>query len=150
MRKRRRYNIDLCAHMAECEANYLRLNKLMPKLRETDDRRFDVTLGDSAATVRFEVTERSPYTTVVAIHQVVDVDRFPTLSMTVRLYHDAKSAEVIEVQKQRGFAAVYDYPNSQMRQRDEKVQINRFLSEFLSLCLSHGVANEEPLAVLTS
>jgi len=86
---------------------------------------------------------------VVKMTQIADLDRLPMLELTVRLYHDAKSAEVIEVQKQRRFDAVYDYPNEKMRQRDEKTQINRFLSEFLSMCLTHGVANEEPLAVIT-
>jgi uncharacterized protein YqiB (DUF1249 family) len=29
---------------------------------------------------------------------------------------------------------------------DEKAQVNRFLSEFLALCLSHGVALTEPVS----
>ena len=57
---------------------------------------------------------------------------------------DARCAEVVEYQGKRHFRAVYDYPNEDMRQPDEKAQINRFLSEYLALCLSHGVAAEAP------
>ena len=59
----------------------------------------------------------------------------------------ARSAEVVEYQGKRHFLrAVYDYPNTDMRQPDEKAQINRFLGEYLSLCLTHGVAAEVPVA----
>ena len=67
--------------------------------------------------------------------------------LTVRLYHDARSAEVVEYQRARHFNAVYDYPNRDMRQPDEKAQVNRFLGEFLSVCLKHGVAVKEPVLV---
>ena len=68
-------------------------------------------------------------------------------TIRIRVYHDAKSAEVIEFQNQRRFQAIYDYPNAKMRQRNEKAQINRFLSEFLAQCLNHGVAMDEFLAL---
>ena len=60
----------------------------------------------------------------------------------VRLYHDARTAEVIEIQKQRRFDPVYKYPNRKMRARDEKVQINKYLGEFLGNCLTNGIAEE--------
>ena len=52
--------------------------------------------------------------------------------------------EVIECHSQRRFDRVYDYPNRKMRQRDEKRALNRFLSEFLSLCLVHGEVTGVP------
>ena len=105
---------------------------------------FNIALGDLSPAVRLEVSERSRYTTVVNVIQVAEIGGVPGMSMSVRLYHDARSAEVIAYQNQRGFAAVYDYPNSEMRQRDEKAQVNRLLSEFLSMCLENGVSSEAP------
>lgn len=147
---RHRYSIDLCAHMAECDANYLRLAKLMPNLNDSDGRVFNVTLAAATLVVRFEVRERSRYTTVLEVTQDGGSGGLQSMIMSVRLYHDAKSAEVIAYQNQRGFAAVYDYPNAKMRHRDEKAQVNRLLSEFLSMCLANGVSSEEPTAVFSS
>lgn len=149
--KRRRYNIDLGAHIAECEANYARLMRLLPDLPDTDRRTFSVRLGESEPQVRFEVAQRCPYTTVVRIvqdpHPACD-EGVPGLAETrlaIRIYHDAKAAEVIEYQNERGFHAVYEYPNARMRHPDEKAQVNRFLGEFLGVCLEHGVSSGQPI-----
>jgi len=62
--KRKRYHIDLSAHIAECEANYARLKRLLPDMEQ---RAFRVRLGDREPRVRFEVGERQRYTTVLRI-----------------------------------------------------------------------------------
>ena len=103
-------------------------------------------LNGSRFEVRLAVLERSPYTTLVRLSQQPEVPWSHKASLTIRLYHDARSAEVVEYQGRRHFLkAVYDYPNVDMRQPDEKAQINRFLGEYLSLCLAHGVAAEAPV-----
>ena len=141
--KERLYNIDLGAHLAQCDGNYLRLTRLMPNLRRSDQRTFRVVFGTVAPAVTLEVLERSRYTTVVAVSQAAAIDELGETRLKVRLYHDIRSAEVIEFQGQRRFSAVYPYPNPRMRQPDEKAQVNRFLGEFLNACLKHGVAHEE-------
>ncbi len=145
--KRKRYSIDLPAHMAECDANYLRIMKLFPNLRENDVSVFGVMIADQTAEVSIAVLERSPYTTLIKLRQLPEAPWGASPMMTVRLYHDARNAEVVEYQRARHFKAVYAYPNDSMRQRDEKVQVNRFLGEFLSYCLTHGVAVHERVLV---
>ena len=140
----KRYSIDLPAHMAECDANYLRLMKLFPSLREEDASDFAVCIGDMQYEVCIEVQERGPYTTLVRLSQLPKAPWSTRPSLTVRIYHDARSAEVVEYQRGGHFQAVYDYPNRDMRQPDEKAQVNRFLGEFLAMCLTHGVAVREP------
>ena len=139
----RRYNIDLAAHLAECDGNYLRLTRLMPDWERSSRRDFRVLIGRSAPQVTIEVVDRSRYTTVVALSQRSVARGMAETRIKVRLYHDARCAEVIEFQGQRLSEAVYDYPNPKMRQPDEKAQVNRFLREFLNACLTHGVANHE-------
>jgi len=56
----------------------------------------------------------------------------------VRLYHDANVAEVVKCQRYQSFSPRYEYPNVDMHQIDEKAQMNRFLGELLTHCLSHG------------
>jgi uncharacterized protein YqiB (DUF1249 family) len=61
--------------------------------------------------------------------------------MTIRLYHDARVAEVISNQDIRQVKPRYDYPNVKMHLPDEKEQINQFLKEWLQLCLKLGQVN---------
>lgn len=138
--------MDLPAHMAECDANYLRLLKLFPEIGSKETAVIGVDLRGAQLEVRLDVLERSPYTTVVKLSQRPEVPWNRKASLTIRLYHDARSAEVVEYQGRKHFLrAVYDYPNADMRQPDEKAQINRFLGEYLALCLRHGVAAEAPV-----
>jgi uncharacterized protein YqiB (DUF1249 family) len=142
----KKYSIDLPAHMAECDANYLRLKKLFPLLREKDQHVFGVDVNGHRLTITLQVIERGPYTTLLRLIQEPAPPWSRKPSLTIRLYHDARCAEVVEYQGKRHFRAVYDYPNENMRQPDEKAQINRFLSEYLGLCLTHGVAGDTALA----
>lgn len=143
----RRYNIDLGAHLAECDGNYRRLQRLLPDLALATDCPMAVGFGSRAPAVEVQVLERCRYTTVVALHQCALAPGVTDTRIKVRLYHDARCAEVIEFQGQRHFEPRYEYPNARMRQPDEKIQINRFLRDLLNLCLLHGVVNEQPATV---
>ena len=142
-----RYRIDLSAHIAECDANYLRLMKLAPDLDHNAQRVLSLVIADRAVAVRIRLLERCPYTSLIEVSQHPWLEglafELPAPRLTVRMYHDARSAEVVEFQAARRFHPVYAYPNDEMRQRDEKAQINRFLAEYLSACLYHGVAEDE-------
>jgi len=132
--------------MAECDANYLRLMKLFPAIEQVDAASIGVDVNGTRMEVLLEVLERSPYTTLIRLSQRPELPWSRKASLTIRLYHDARSAEVVEYQGRKHFLrAVYDYPNADMRQPDEKAQINRFLGEYLALCLRHGVAAEMPV-----
>lgn len=148
----KRYSINLPAHMAECDANYVRLLKLFPDLRTEDGRDLAIELGDEAVRIELGVLERAPYTTLITLSQR-EIGRSSWLTqpqITIRLYHDASCAEVVAYQHARDFKAVYDYPNPSMHQPDEKAQVNRLLSELLAVCLNHGQVVELPLALSDS
>ena len=157
MRPRRPYNIDLGAHLAACDSNYSRILRLLPALEaaleEGEPKVFRVLFdaagaADSPPAAVFEVLARDRYTSVVALSQHGPGRGMAATRIIVRLYHDARCAEVIEFQGQRRFASVYRYPNQKMRQPDEKAQVNRFLTEFLSFCLTHGIVCEAPPAAV--
>ena len=63
----------------------------------------------------------------------------PKINIQVRLYHDAKVAEVIDFQQKRRFHSRYPYPNPGMYQRNEKQQINLFLADWLDHCIRQGI-----------
>ena len=141
---RKRYRVDLVADGAECDANYVRMHRLLPGLFDLDERSVILPLpgkqGDR--TLTFRVTERCPYTTTVSVRlERGEADwhaMLPAPELTVRLYHDARTAEVTAYQGQDRFRGLYDYPNDEGRQPDEKAQLNRFLGEYLALCLAEG------------
>ena len=129
------------------EHNYIRLRNMAPDLNVADEM---ISTVPRHQDLFLSITERCKYTTVLNVTQISPSEGLPGTTMSIRLYHDAKCAEVIAYQNERGFDAVYEYPNDKMRHRDEKAQVNRFLSEFLSMCLAHGVSNEEPIEVLSN
>lgn len=84
--------------------------------------------------------ERFRYTSTVVVSQRLE-DGSPWLEsprLLVRLYHDARMAEVLCNRQRRQLSGRYPYPNPQMHQPDEKLQLNAFLGEWLSQCLHHG------------
>lgn len=134
-----RYQVDFPAHMAECEVNFLRINMLLPTLDSQDHWNFGVTLPNgSSARVDINMIERCKYTTTISVVQEGLLDWVKAHQMTVRIYHDARMAEVIACQKGRHYHSHYEYPNKKMYHEDEKIQLNRFLGEWLSNCLNFG------------
>lgn len=139
-RTRERYRVDLLELQAACEANYLRLMRLLPEMRNhPDTRRIAMSQGDRLLGVLvLTVTESCPYTTTVQISQQDCLPWLPVPQMDVRVYHDARMAEVIGAENARRFRGIYSYPNAQMHQPDEKNQLNLFLGEWLGHCLACG------------
>ena len=161
-----RYSIDLIKQMAECDANYIRLLRLMPVLSAHRQRDFTSLGVDSAAqaekalegmrtvftladlatepvTVEITVLEAFKYTTTLEIVQRPVLREWMTNpSMLIRVYHDASTAEVVSYQGHKNLQVRYPQPNAKMYQSDEKGQVNQFLGEWLSHCLTVGQSAE--------
>ncbi|MBN4053889.1 DUF1249 domain-containing protein [Haliea sp. AH-315-K21] len=164
MNVKRPYSIDLSAQMAVCDANFIRMLQLLPNLRLGLKREISFTnafnlnaqeLGVQGKDYLFttiEVIERFKYTSTIRIVNVCerpDIDTgtyYQAPEMLIRMYHDAKTAEVISYQQARHFKAKYPLPNKSMYQADEKEQINFFLSEWLSFCQKEGLCSSASLA----
>jgi uncharacterized protein YqiB (DUF1249 family) len=137
---RRRYRVDLAADQATCAANYARLQRLLPA--DVDSTAFGVGAG---VELHLLLVERSRYTDTLVLRQLGLGLAALAPALTVRLYHDARLAEVTGFANRRRVLPRYDYPNPAMHQPDEKAQWNRFLGEWLSHCLQHGHSLGEPL-----
>jgi uncharacterized protein YqiB (DUF1249 family) len=139
-----RYKVDLPLQMAECETNYVRLTKLLannqpPALQ--DEFRFMVARGEQHWLHLLRITERSRYTTTLELGRAAIGASSSWLALpklTLRMYHDAKLAEVLAWEGHKRLRPRYEYPNQSMYQNDEKYQLNRFLGEWLAVCLEHG------------
>jgi uncharacterized protein len=132
-----RYIPNFPEMMRLTELNYARLSRLLPEEKRAGQQ-VSYQIGEVKYQIVLEETTR--YTSKVKIQQCTPVSAFLALpSLSVRLYHDARVAEVCATQQIYRFKARYDYPNKKLHQRDEKHQINRFLAEWLSYCLGLGI-----------
>ena len=176
--------------MAECDANYIRLLKLVPHLQAYRDKSFVeiALLGNSAraeaeiqqiqnsaepeklleglsiefcitdhevegekVTVEIIIVEAFKYTTTLKItHKPIFKQWMTNPSMLVRVYHDASTAEVISYQGHRNLKPRYTSPNPKMYQSDEKMQVNRFLGEWLTHSLKVGRSIETAEKILNT
>lgn len=139
--QRNRYVPDLTAYAALCERNYARLQVLLPEEEPCQGQQRAIGIGSHSYLL--QVIECTRYTTVVALQRADErvaqaLTPWVSPSMRVRLYHDARMAEVCASQQIWHFKGRYDYPNRQMLQQDEKYQVNRLLADWLSLCLERG------------
>jgi len=148
--------------MAVCDANYIRLLKLLPELPAVGRRAFALpALGEGAGAgqaqqqqVVLEVVESFKYTSTVNIGLVTGSpahDYYRPPAMLVRLYHDAVTAEVVSYQQQRQLRVLYPEEEAPRYYPDEKEQVNLFLADWLVLCLEAGLGQPgrgQPPAVL--
>ena len=133
----KKYVPDLQGFMLLCELNYARILKLLPELGP-EGTFFDYCVRDTLS-YRLTVVECCKYTTIINVTQIApQLTDYLRPHMEVRLYHDASMAEVTRSQNVSRIKGSYEYPNKQMMQKDEKLQINRFLKDWLKLCLEHG------------
>lgn len=152
------YTIDLSEQMAVCDANYIRLLKLLGKTRAQNTKRvinlpqLGRTDTPEQITVSLEVLEDFKYTSTIVVRQLAATADAKSESfyynapeMVVRVYHDAKTAEVVSFQNHKYFKAIYSVPNQYMYQRDEKEQLNLFLAEWLNMCINEGLGSPDEL-----
>lgn len=143
---RNAYVTDLKSLQGECTANYIRLVKLLGDIEAGESREVElVNGGRRLGALCLELRERAPYTSIIHVSQQGVLDELiETPRMRVHLYHDVRMAEVTDFQRQRHFHGRYRYPNTRMHQPDEKLQLNRFLGEWLEHGLAHGHSLDLP------
>ncbi|SUC50989.1 putative dehydrogenase [Pseudoalteromonas nigrifaciens] len=116
----------------------MRLLKLLPS-EQTKQSIREVKLGNSEFAVKID--DMAKYTMDVSIKQLSGMVKGITpLYLTVRLYNDAKVAEIIHHDYHQRIKPSYGYPNPKMHQKDEKYQLNAFLYDWLVACVEHGQA----------
>lgn len=187
---RSNYSIDLIKQMAECDANYIRLLRLLPQLHAYKDKSFveyarmcaadhaeldiddnmqipepekllegitsEFCIAESGGerdkiTVKIRILEAFKYTTTLEIEQKPEFRKWMTNpSMLVRVYHDASTAEVVSYQGHRNLQPRYPQPNPMMYHADEKMQVNKFLGEWLTHCLNVGRSLKQPDLLINS
>lgn len=121
------------------EENYRLLLDLLPHDPDEGCTRLSAA-GCGNELLEIGVLERSRYTLTVALRKSFSFGRewVPDVAMEVRLYFDARVAEVLAYQSCYRLPAPYAVKGCVPFHKDEKRQANGLLNELLEYCLSQG------------
>lgn len=118
------------------ERNYNALMGLLAVSRVQEQGQVELELAGTR--ISLNILERSRYTLLLSIQQSFLPDDqmhlLGGLHFNVRLYLDAKLAEVVSYQGQQPRKPRYPFPNKRMFYPDEKRQTNLILFDWLSHC----------------
>ncbi len=141
---------DVSQQAGYYEANFARLAWLVPALGLAPEsiRGTLLSHGADGMTLQLSILEQCKYTTTVALthHLHMDAPRHLRLNSTmivdpfmkIRVYHDARVAEVLSYQCHSQFQIFHPDATLNVQNLREKCRINRFLSEWLDYCIAHG------------
>ncbi|QIZ77773.1 DUF1249 domain-containing protein [Ferrimonas lipolytica] len=131
---KQRYSPKVAELLALCTRNYASLQRLLTQARRVNGEleRFHWHHKTQAITIELALCEQTKYTEVVKLTRHDESTKhLDAPSIDLRLYHDAQLAEVLTGQHFSRFLPVYPYPNASMLQRNEKFQVNLFVTELL-------------------
>ena len=120
------------------ESNYRKLVAMLPDVDAFNH--VSLSSDDHLVNLSIDVIERTPYTILLSFVSTMTTscEFAPRTELQVRMFHDARVAEVIMVQGIRKISSHYKYPNDKMHYPDEKRQGNRLLAEMLNFCYNNN------------
>lgn len=126
--QKNRYRLKLQRLQSLCGENYARLARLLRACDANGSLDFNL---EAAGHVHLSAKAAGRYTTDMQLEQSSTHPLQASTRLRVRLYHDVRAAEVIEMPPYSRVGARHHYPNASMHQPDEKHQWNSFLSDWL-------------------
>jgi hypothetical protein len=123
--------------LAICEANFLRLKKILNNF-SLNKYLFETINPDSSSNpISFNIIHRTKHTLTIEAKQKIKLKKMENLIIRIQISLDAKLAEVISFQGER--AVPYFMKVLKTQSRDEKIQQNRFLTEWLENIFANGI-----------
>ena len=123
--------------MREYERNFERLRFLVPDLRELSGN--TVSRAEAVPDLHLQVIDQSAYTTTMVMTYALEIDgtQTPEPEVQVRVYHDARMAEVLAV-REPGPSGRSGWCSLRHSAMSRKWRFNRFLGKWLAYCLQQG------------
>lgn len=129
--------LDFVSLMDMYEDNYMKLRKLIPDLSKI--KKTGISKSTGHLNLYLQIVERSKFTTTLLLSYCFDDDGTSRMepNLKIRIYHDARLAEVMSGKLHHGKLILDKLPADALK---EKWQLNRFLSKWLKYCLrqKHG------------
>ena len=148
MNKLKPVNKSICLENI-CESNYRKLFRLIPDLLSIE--RTATGFSTNKPDLHLTIIEHAPYTLTVQLSHCFNIklSEFLEPAVKIRVYLDAKSAEVIRDHARTDVSKVFSNPGLVTEIMDYKWTLNYFLDTWLNHCLRtdyHFVAEEELFA----
>ena len=126
--------------LAVCEANFLRLKKILNDFSKNKYSFETINPDSSSNPISFHVINRTRHTLIIEAKQKIKLKKIESLIIRIQISLDAKLAEVVSFQGER--AVPYFMKVLKTQSRDEKIQQNRFLTEWLETIFANGINPE--------
>jgi len=123
--------------LAVCEANFLRLKKILQNFNKNNYVFETINPDSSSNPVLFSILHRTKHTLIIEAKQKIKLKKIESLIIRIQISLDAKLAEVNSFQGER--AVPYFMEVLKTQSKDEKMQQNRFLTEWLENIFANGV-----------
>ena len=123
--------------LAICEANFLRLKKILHDFSRNKYLFETINPDNSSNPISFFIVHRTRHTLIIEAKQKIKLKKMESLIIRIQISLDAKLAEVISFQGER--AVPYFMKVLKTQSRDEKIQQNRFLTEWLENIFANGI-----------
>ena len=123
--------------LAVCETNYLRLKKLLQNFSKNKYLFETINPDTSSNPISFCVIHRTRHTLIIEAKQKIKLRKIDDLVIRIQISLDARLAEVLSFQGER--AVPYFMKVLKIQSKDEKIQQNKFLTEWLENIFSNGI-----------
>tara|TARA_B100000927_G_scaffold44405_1_gene31834 strand:+ start:581 stop:1006 length:426 start_codon:yes stop_codon:yes gene_type:complete len=121
-----------------CEANFIRLKRILNNFKEMQYCFNVVNPNNSSFLVVFNVIHKTKHTLIIEAKQSFGKKNLSNFIMRIQVSMDAKLVEVVSYQGEK--ALPFFMKVSMTQSKDEKLQQNRFLTEWLESIFISGVS----------
>ena len=134
-------------HLIVCEANFIRLKKLLNNYSSDGVFFESINPNQSSLKINFLVLSKTKHTIILEAKQSGDKKNIHSnFVLRVQISLDAKLAEVLSYQGEKPLPF---FMNQSKRQSfDEKLQQNKFLTEWLESIFVSGISGKEQISSL--
>ena len=121
-----------------CEANFIRLKRILNNFSEMQYRFNLVNPDKSSFLITFNVIHKTKHTLIIEAKQDFRQSDLSNFILRIQVSIDAKLVEVISYQGEK--ALPFFMKVSMTQSKDEKLQQNRFLTEWLESIFISGIS----------
>lgn len=129
-------------HLTVCEANFIRLKKLLNNYLSNEKSYESINPNQSSLKINFLVLDKTKHTIILEAKQTGDKKNIHSnFTLRIQVSLDAKLAEVLSYQGEKPLP--FFMSQSKRQSSDEKLQQNKFLTEWLESIFISGISNKE-------
>jgi uncharacterized protein YqiB (DUF1249 family) len=134
-------------HLVVCEANFIRLKKLLNNFLSDEIFYESINPNQSSLKISFLILNKTKHTIILEAKQSANKKNiYSNFIIRIQISLDAKLAEVLSYQ---GEKPIPFFMNQSKRQSfDEKLQQNKFLTEWLESIFITGISGKEQISNL--